>query len=71
MQLGSLTLLPGPPGLSVSYALLEIGPCAMIVSHIVEGGWAWVDIGRNVMCSAQSGARTAIACVFKPRSIGT
>lgn len=32
-ELGSLTLLPGPPGLSVSYALLEIGPCAMILAH--------------------------------------
>ena len=36
--MGSLTLLPGAPGLPWSYARLEIGPCSMIVST-GAGGW--------------------------------
>lgn len=35
-QLGSVTVLPGPPGISVAWAILEIGPCAMLVSGTHE-----------------------------------
>ncbi|PRW60646.1 solute carrier family 35 member F1-like [Chlorella sorokiniana] len=37
-EMGSLTLLPGPPGLSISWALLEIGPCSMILPHTHPSG---------------------------------
>lgn len=53
-QLGRLTLLPGPPGISMSYALLEIGPCSMIVSG--SAPWQWLG-GRaeDDPCHFQSG----------------
>lgn len=35
VQMGSLTLLPGPPGLPISWARLEIGPCSMIVRILI------------------------------------
>ncbi len=41
--MGSLTLLPGAPGLPWSYARLEIGPCSMIVSKGASG-WVYIDM---------------------------
>lgn len=63
VQMGSLTLLPGPPGLPISWARLEIGPCSMIVRILIRrqsdslapawvvilAGWVggWQPVGRH------------------------